>query len=58
MVFATALFMQIKNIPMEVAAVHLKPRLQKMLKKAFRQLERHADDVQDLRERIPPTSAN
>jgi len=53
MVFATALFMQIKNIPMETAASHLKPRLAKMLKKAWRQLERHADEVEALRLRTP-----
>jgi len=53
MVFATALFMQIKNIPMETAALHLKPRLVKMLKKAFSQLERFKDEVDELRARTP-----
>lgn len=56
MVFATALFMQIKDIPMEMALPHLKPRLQKMLKKAFRQLGRHADEVQRLKTRNPVLS--
>jgi len=56
MVFATALFMQIKDIPMETALPHLKPRLRKMLKKAFRQLERHADEVYALKSRRPAQS--
>jgi len=55
MIFATALFMTIKDIPMDVAEPHLKPRLKKMLKKAFRQLERHTDEVEALRKRVPPT---
>jgi hypothetical protein len=54
MIFATALFMRIKNIPMETAAPHLKPRLVKMLKKAFRQLDRHLEEVDALRVRVPP----
>ena len=53
MVFATALFMVIKDIPMETALPYLKPRLQKMLKKAFRQLGRHADEVERLKSRSP-----
>ena len=53
MVFATALFMQIKEIPMDKALPHLKPRLRKMLKKAARQLSRHTDDVEALKTRIP-----
>jgi len=53
MVFATALFMKIKEIPMETALPHLKPRLQKMLKKAFRQLTRHEDEVHHLKTREP-----
>lgn len=54
MIFATALFMQIKGVPMDTVLPHLKPRLRKMLKKAFRQLDRHASDVAALRARIPP----
>ena len=54
MVFATAIFMHIKNIPVEIAKAYLKPRLQKMLKKAFRQLERYEDEIEALRQRIPP----
>ena len=54
MVFGTALFMKIKELPMELALPHLKPRLQKMLKKAYRQLDRHMDEVTALRERVPP----
>ncbi len=53
MVFATALFMRIKNISMERAMPHLKPRLQKMLKKAWRQLDRHMDEVEALQVRVP-----
>lgn len=48
-VFATALFMKIKNIPEKVAAEHLKPRLKKMLKKAFKQLSVYEEDVESLR---------
>jgi len=55
MVFATALFMRIKDISIEIALPHLKPRLQKMLKKAFRQLDRNMDEVQSLRQRVPPS---
>lgn len=54
MVFGTALFMKKKDLPMELALPHLKPRLQKMLKKAYRQLDRHMDEVSALRDRIPP----
>ncbi len=56
MVFATALFMKIKHMPMEIATPHLKPRLQKMLKKAFRQLDGYTDEIEQLRTRIPPAS--
>jgi len=55
MIFATALFMKIKDLPIESATPYLKPRLGKMLKKAFRQLERHTDEVQKLKARIPPS---
>lgn len=48
-VFGTALFMQIKNIPQETAAEHLKPRLRKMLKKAFKQLDGFEGEVNALR---------
>lgn len=53
MVFATALFMRIKDLPMDVALPHLKPRLQKMLKKAWRQLDRNRDEIEALRARVP-----
>ncbi len=53
MAFATALFMRIKNIPFEYAAEHLKPRLARMLKKAFRQLEGYASEVEALTARVP-----
>jgi len=52
-VFGTALFMRIKNIPQEVAAEHLKPRLKKMLKKAFKQLAGHDDEIEGLRSLNP-----
>lgn len=55
MIFATALFMRIKNIPMDIALPHLKPRLRKMLKKAFRQLDHFQDEVDALRARVPPS---
>ena len=54
MVFGTALFMKIKNISMETLLPHLKPRLRKMLKKGFKQLDSHADEVDALRRRKPP----
>ena len=54
MIFATALFMTIKDIPMEAALPYLKPRLQKMLKKGFRQLERYSDEVEKLKAQSPP----
>jgi hypothetical protein len=54
MVFGTALFMKIKDLPMETALPHLKPRLRKMLKKAYRQLDGHEDEVMALRARVPP----
>ena len=54
MVFATALFMKIKELPIELALPHLKLRLQKMLKKAYQQLDRHMDEVTALRDRVPP----
>ncbi|GGX67016.1 hypothetical protein GCM10011309_15810 [Litorimonas cladophorae] len=53
MVFATALFMRIKNMPKETATPHLKPRLRKMLKKAWRQLDKNMDEVEALRVRVP-----
>ncbi len=53
MVFATALFMRIKNLPMEAALPHLKPRLRKMLKKAWRQLDKNMDEIEALRARVP-----
>jgi len=53
LIFATALFMRIKNIPIETALPHLKPRLKKMLKKGFKQLSQYEDDIIALRERKP-----
>ena len=54
LIFATALFMAIKNIPLDVPKPFLKPRLQKMLSKAFKQLSKFESEVADLRNRIPP----
>jgi len=56
-VFGTALFMKIKKIPQEVAAEHLKPRLKKMLKKAFKQLSGYECEVEGLRSLNPATQA-
>jgi len=53
LVFATALFMSLKNIPSEKAKPYLKPRLQKMLDKAFKQLARHEAELESLRKRVP-----
>lgn len=53
LIFATALFMAIKSIPASVAMPHLKPRLRKQLKKAFRQLEKLQDEVDSLRNSVP-----
>ena len=41
--------MRIKDIPQEVASEHLKPRLQKMLNKAFKQLSNYEAEVEALR---------
>ena len=49
MIFATAIFMRVKDIPQEVASEHLKPRLQKMLNKAFKQLSNYEAEVEALR---------
>lgn len=56
LIFAMALFMSIKNLPESLATPHLKPHLQKMLTKAFRQLSKLEDRVASLRERVPPKS--
>ena len=48
-IFGTALFMKIKNISQDVALEHLKPRLRKMLKKAFKQLAGYEEEVGALR---------
>jgi len=53
LVFATALFMRIKDIDASIAEKHLKPRLVKLLKKAFKQLDRYEDGINALRLRIP-----
>jgi len=53
LVFATALFMKIKDIPIETAKQHLKPRLHKMLDKAFKQLARYENDIEALRSQVP-----
>jgi hypothetical protein len=53
MIFALALFMRLKNMPDDAALAHLKPKLAKMLRTAMRQLDRHRDRVEALRERVP-----
>jgi len=52
-IFATAIFMAIKNIPYETAASHLKPNLRKMLKKANKQLSKYQDEIDELRALAP-----
>jgi hypothetical protein len=54
LVFATTLFMRIKEIPIERVKAHLKPRLHKMIDKAFKQLSRYESDISELRDRVPP----
>ena len=53
LIFATALFMQIKNIPQETALPHLKPHLRKMMKKAMKQLSKYSADVDHLKKLTP-----
>ncbi|MEP1230254.1 MAG: hypothetical protein ABJG88_06225 [Litorimonas sp.] len=53
LIFATAIFMQIKDIAIEDALSHLKPRLQKMLKKAFKQLSNYGAQIQVLKAKHP-----
>ena len=53
LIFATAVFMQIKGISMNAALPHLKPRLQKMLKKAFKQLLKYPSQLDELKYKIP-----
>lgn len=53
LIFATALFMKLKNTPIETALPHLKPRLCKMLKKAFKQLSKYDNEIAALRNRAP-----
>jgi hypothetical protein len=57
LIFATVLFMAIRDLPASAALPYLKPRLHKSLKRAFRQLERYQDDVEALRDRVPPTNS-
>lgn len=49
LVMGLAIFMKIKDIAADAAIEHLKPRLGKMLRKAFRQLEKHNDEIERLR---------
>lgn len=57
-VFATALFMKIKNIPQDVATEHLKPRLKKVLKKAFKQLLGYEEEIEVLRTLNPQSPSS
>jgi hypothetical protein len=57
LVFATALFMAVKDIPAESAITHLKPRLSKMLNRAVAQLDGMSDQVEALRSRVPQPGA-
>ena len=53
LIFATAIFMEIKRIPPETAIQHLKPRLRKMLAKAMKQLSYYRTEVDSLRNLMP-----
>lgn len=57
MVMAMAIFMSIKNIGIEIGQASLKPRLAKMLDKAFKQLKSYQDDVEYLK-RLDPRSGS
>lgn len=49
MVMALAIFMNVKSIKLEEANEHLKPRLSKLLVKAFKQLSGYEDDIARLK---------
>ena len=53
MMFATGLFMRIKNISPKTAMQFLKPKLQKMLIKAFKQLRQHETEIEFLQNMNP-----
>ena len=53
LIFATAIFMKIKNLSTEQTKPFLKKHLQKMLVKAMRQLDTYAEEIQRLRELEP-----
>ena len=53
MIMATAIFMKIKNLDQKIATPHLKPRLAKLLKKAFKQLEKYSAEIEALRNQKP-----
>lgn len=53
MVFALALFMILKNIPIERAIGHLKIQLRPSLKKAFKQLRKYEVEIAKLQSRVP-----
>jgi len=53
MVFALALFMNLKQIPMETALEHIKVQLRPALKKAFKQLGKFQTEISALRNRRP-----
>jgi len=53
LIFATAIFMAIKDLPQETAKPYLKPGLYKMLSKAFKQLSHYSDDIVRLRKLAP-----
>ena len=56
MVFATAIFMSLKEIPLDKAAPYLKPKLRKMLKKAFKQLSHYGKEIEALKLQTPKAS--
>ena len=58
MVFALALFMTLKNIPIDRAMCHLKIQLRPSLKKAFKQLEKYEAEIAKLQSRVPLEAAS
>jgi len=58
LVFATAIFMKIKNIPLETAKPYLKPKLFKILKKSFKQLGSWGDEIEALKALVPISLAD
>lgn len=54
LIFATALFMKLRDISINTPKPYLKPHLFKMLKKAFKQLDKNQSEVESLQLLIRP----